>query len=61
MSITISYWILDLEDEVHSIWVMDKRPLRMQGQFHFLKLGRAGMEHGLDLGSEEGVPEAGPS
>ena len=52
------YRILDLEDEVHSIWVIwTSKPSRMQGK---LKLGGAGKEHGLHPGSEGGVPRTGP-
>ena len=54
-----TYWILDLEDEVRLIWVIWTSGL--QGQFDFLKLGGAGKEHGLHLGSEGGVPRTGPN
>ena len=39
------YWILDLEDEVHSnLGYMDKWPSRMQGQTKNSKVGRSGQQ-----------------
>ena len=38
---------------------MDKQPSRMQGQFCFSRSGGVGKEHGLHLGGERGVHEAG--
>ena len=37
------YWIMDLENEMQSIWdLQSKRPSKMQGQCFFSKLGKAG-------------------
>ena len=55
------YWTLDLQDEVHSIWVIRTSGLHQyKGNFIFLKLGGAGREHGRHLGNEGGVPGVGP-
>ena len=38
------HWILNLEGEVHLIWVLDKRPSRMQGNLYFSEVGRGGQQ-----------------
>ena len=55
------HWILDLEDFALDMSYMDRRPSILQGWFYFLKSGGASKEHGLQSGSEGGVPGVGPS
>ena len=60
------YWILDLEGEVHSIWVLwTRRPSKMQGQL-FFEVGRGGQRFSVGfrkvfLGLPEGCGSRAPA
>ena len=56
------YMILDLQDEVHSIWVVwTKWPSKYARAILFWKSGGVDREHGLHPGNEGGVLGVGPN